>query len=177
MTEGGGDHAGRPGPEVDDGRGWYRSLVVGHQERTPARVVTAAELRQLLASTGYRHPLFAEAVRSSVPGGDVPVPGGDVPVPGGLLLGMLGGLAEQCQLLEVAPVVLAGFNNVRFRRPVVAGDSVWAELRVEGKRTTAGGTGLVDVSWVARNQRDDVVVSLVATFAVRGSVRDRPAPA
>lgn len=139
---------------------WFRSLAVGHEERTPELVVTEGALRQLMALTGYRHPLFTDPAHAAA------LVGG-VPVPGGLLLGMLGGLVEQCPLLEAAPVVLAGFRDVRFRRPVVAGDTLRADVRVEGKRTTDGGTRLVEVAWVAHDQRGQVVVSLVATFAVR----------
>jgi acyl dehydratase len=145
-----------------DGDEWYRSLAVGHEERTPELVVTEGALRQLVALSGYRHPLFTDPAHAAALAGGVPVPGG-------LLLGMLGGLVERCPLLEAAPVVLAGFGDVRFRRLVVAGDTLRADLRGEGKRITDGGTGLVEVSWVAYNQRDEVVVSLVAVFAVRGA--------
>lgn len=141
---------------------WFEGLSAGHEERTPERVVDEEVLRRAVAAAGYRHRLFTDPAYAAAS------PLGATPLPGGVLLGFLGGLVELCPVLSAAPVVLAGFDAVRFRRPVLAGDVLSASVRVEGKRTTDGGTRLVDFSWEARNQRGETVLLARATFAVTG---------
>jgi acyl dehydratase len=148
-----------------DGSGWFDGLVVGHEEVTPQRVLTGEVLRSAIDAAGYRHPLFVDpayAAASAL---------GGVPVPGGVLLGVVGGMVEHCPLLELAPVVLAGFDDVRFRRPVLAGDTLSVRVRVESAQRSERGTRTAGLSWTARNQRAEVVMTAAATFVVTDGSR------
>lgn len=139
---------------------WYDSLTVGHEERTPEQALDDEVIQRAITLAGYRHPLFTD------PGYAARTPFGATPLPGGVLLGFLGGLVEHCPMLSAAPTVLGGFESVRFHRPVLAGDTVAVRVQVAGKRVTTGGTRLIDLSWDARNQRNEVVATARASFVV-----------
>lgn len=142
---------------------WFEGLVVGHEEISPEQVVDRELLQQAVGAAGYRHPLFADPEYAAAS------PLGATPVPGGVLLGFVGGMVEHCPLLAAAPVVLAGFGDVRFRRPVLAGDTLTVRVRVDALQSSAAGTRMVVLSWTALNQRADVVMTARARFAVPGA--------
>lgn len=61
------------------------------------------------------------------------------------------------------------FRSAKFLRPVYPDDTLYAESRVVDKRlsTTRPGSGIVEVEHVGRNQREQVVVSVVRASLVR----------
>ena len=124
--------------------------------------MTEAFTTLMTTLSGYTHPLFTDA---TWPGRAVL---GGVPLPGGALVGLMGGLAEQSGLFDGAPVVLAGFQDVRFRHPVLVGDTIWVDVVVVAKETSSSGQGRVEVDWTARNQHGNQVASVRARFAVIG---------
>jgi acyl dehydratase len=58
---------------------------------------------------------------------------------------------------------------VRFPKPVFAGDTLYAETIVRGKRVSSSrpGEGIVELEHTARNQRNEVVAVAVRSTLVR----------
>jgi acyl dehydratase len=73
------------------------------------------------------------------------------------------------QLTMGTIVANLGFSDVRFPKPVVAGDTLYAETIVRSKRPSASrpGEGVVELEHTARNQRDEVVAVAVRSTLVR----------
>jgi acyl dehydratase len=71
-----------------------------------------------------------------------------------------------------------GMDNVRFTKPVFAGDTIWSESRVLAKRESASrpDAGIVTVSTRALNQQGDVVCSYERTFYVYSRTAERAVP-
>ncbi|WP_157756823.1 MaoC/PaaZ C-terminal domain-containing protein [Plantactinospora sp. KBS50] len=86
-------------------------------------------------------------------------------VVGGCVLAIVTGLATagwgSAELTE------AGIEDLRFRTPVYAGDTLTASSEVLDVSPGAGGTVLVRTRLTGTNQRGDVVASLHRTFRVR----------
>jgi acyl dehydratase len=62
-----------------------------------------------------------------------------------------------------------GIDEVRWPKPVRAGDTITASLTVTGKRASASKPfmGLVFYDWSAVNQRGEIVVTMKATNLIR----------
>jgi acyl dehydratase len=73
------------------------------------------------------------------------------------------------QLTQGTIVANLGFTDVRFPKPVFAGDTLYAETIVRGKRVSSSrpGEGIVELEHTARNQRDEVVAVAVRSTLVR----------
>jgi acyl dehydratase len=73
------------------------------------------------------------------------------------------------QLTQGTIVANLGFSDVRFPKPVVVGDTLYAETIVRGKRESSSrpGEGIVELEHTARNQRDEVVAVAVRSTLVR----------
>jgi acyl dehydratase len=73
------------------------------------------------------------------------------------------------QLTQGTIVANLGFSDVRFPKPVFAGDTLYAETVVRNKRVSSSrpGEGIVELEHTARNQRDQVVAIAVRSTLVR----------
>jgi len=73
------------------------------------------------------------------------------------------------QLTMGTIVANLGFSEVRFPKPVVAGDTLYAETIVRSKRPSSSrpGEGIVELEHTARNQHGDVVAVAVRSTLVR----------
>ena len=84
------------------------------------------------------------------------------------------------QLTQGTIVANLGFSEVRFPKPVLVGDTLYAETVVRGKRASSSrpGEGIVELEHTARNQRGEVVAVAVRSTLVRmrphDDVRMRP---
>lgn len=130
---------------------YYEEWEEGRAFVSPARRVTAAEVRAFAELTGDRNPLHldAEAARRA---------GFDGPVAHGVLgLAIATGLASQLGLSRGTLVALTGVTW-RFRVPIRDGDEVELHLRVASRRPTSHpGRGLVTLAVELRNQDGAVV--------------------
>jgi acyl dehydratase len=73
------------------------------------------------------------------------------------------------QLTQGTIVANLGFTDVRFPKPVLTGDTLYAETVVRSKRASSSrpGEGIVELEHTARNQRDEVVAVAVRSTLVR----------
>lgn len=130
---------------------YYEEWEEGRDFASPARRVTASEVRAFAELSGDRNPLHldAEAARRA---------GFESPVAHGVLgLAIATGLASQLGLTRGTLVALVGMTW-RFRAPILDGDEVTLHLRVASRRATSHpGRGLVTLAVELRNQ-DGVVV-------------------
>jgi acyl dehydratase len=142
---------------------WFVSIEVGESRLSPGRTITDSLLTLSIALGGYTHPLFNDqswAARSPI---------GSTPLPGGVLVGLMGGLAEQSGLFDGAELVLSGFETVRFLKPVIVGDTLRVRVTVVSKEPARSGRGgKVEVKFEGRNQRDEEVATLGARFFCGG---------
>lgn len=143
------------------GQGYYwQDLQVGQRFRTFRRTVTETDIVNFISVTGMLETIFIDTTyeQGAIRGR---------PAPGGLTYGLIEGLLMQgmvqgtgLALLEVHKKILA---------PVVAGDTVWADVEVTGIRPTSKHNRAVVASSVeVRNQHDQLIMTYTATRLLAG---------
>jgi len=143
------------------GQGYYwQDLQVGQRFRTFRRTITETDIVNFISVTGMLETIFIDTTydQGAIRGR---------PAPGGLTYGLIEGLLMQgmvqgtgLALLEVHKKMLA---------PVVAGDTVWANVEVTGIRPTSKHNRAVVASSVeVRNQHDQLVMTYTATRLLAG---------
>ena len=125
----------------------FADLSEGDTFRTPARTITEADVQQLVEAGGYTHPLFTDHEFAAAS------PFGRAPLPGQAVLLLMGGLIEQSDRFDETTIALLGFEEVRFRKPAFAGDTLDVEVLVVEKEPR----GAIVFLWSARNRSGDVV--------------------
>ena len=117
--------------------------------------------REVTAWAGYVFPLFSDEAFAHQAGFSA------IPVPGELVLLLMGGLAEQTGAFDETTLALIGLDEVRFRRPCHAGDTIRLEMEVVAREPSSSGRGSLTFAWTCVNQRGDTVVQARATLAFR----------
>lgn len=143
------------------GMGYYwQELEVGQRFHTLRRTITETDIINFISATGMLETIFT----------DTTFGGGAIkgrPVPGALTYGIIEGLLMQgmvqgtgLALLEVHKKILA---------PVVAGDTVWAEVEVTGVRPTSkNNRAIVSSAIEIRNQHGTPVIQYTAVRMLAG---------
>ncbi|CAM4263147.1 MaoC family dehydratase [Bordetella tumbae] len=150
-----------PQPPALLGRGYYwQDLQVGQRFHTFRRTITETDIVNFVSVTGMLETIFIDATyeHGAIRGR---------PAPGALTYGLIEGLLMQgmvqgtgLALLEVHKKMLA---------PVVAGDTVWAEVEVTGIRPTSkNNRAVVNSSIEVRNQHGQPVMTYTATRLLAG---------
>ncbi|MBD9385202.1 MaoC family dehydratase [Achromobacter sp. ACM02] len=143
------------------GQGYYwQDLAVGQRFQTFRRTVTETDIVNFISVTGMLETIFIDATyaHGAIQGR---------PAPGGLTYGLIEGLIMQgmvqgtgLALLEVHKKMLA---------PVVAGDTIWAEIEVTSIRPTSQHNRAVVASVIeVRNQHGKPVMAYTATRMLAG---------
>ena len=154
------------GPALDGN--WFEDFFVGQRFRhaTP-RTITMGDASLHIALTGARQPLFCAAPLAARLGHPAP------PIDDMLVFNMAFG--KTVADISINAVANLGYADLRFCRPVYAGDTIRAESEVIGLRpTSAGDAGVVYVRSTAHNQHDLPVMSWIRWVLVRK--RDLAAP-
>ncbi len=154
------------GPAIDGN--WFEDFFVGQRFRhaTP-RTITTGDASLHVALTGARQPLFCSAPLAARLGHSSP------PIDDMLVFNMAFGKT----VADISGNAIAnlGYADLRFCRPVYAGDTIRAESEIIGLRPTSGGeAGIVYVRSIACNQHDLPVVRWIRWVLVRK--RDRSSP-
>ena len=129
---------------------YWQDLEVGQVFHTMRRTITEVDIVNFISATGMLETIFIDQTYSGAIKGR--------PAPGSLTYGIIEGILMQTMvqgtglaLLEVHKKMIA---------PVVAGDTVWAEVKITGVRPTSKHNRAVVSSHVAvKNQRDELVMS------------------
>ena len=145
------------------GMGFYwQDLEVGQKFVTFKRTITETDIINFISCTGMLETIFIDKTFNA---GAI----SGRPVPGALTYGIIEGILMQSMvqgtglaLLEVHKKMLA---------PVVAGDTVWAEVEVTGVRPTSKqNRAVVDTHVDIRNQDNVTVIS----YDVKRMLAGRP---
>jgi len=149
---------------VQRGR-YFEEFAPGDKIVTPARTIYQADISQFAGLSGDYNPIHTddEYCRET--------PFGAPLAHGLLVLSVLSGLVERTGIHEGTIIAMRRIDEVVFKAPVFAGDTVSAELEVVDTQAH-GEAGKVQFLCAAHNQRKELVLQLkyAALF------RCRPAP-
>jgi len=152
------------GPRVVQRGLWFDEFEVGTTyEHRPGRTVTEADNVLFTTLTMNTQALHLDAAAS-----EALAPFHARLVNSMFTLSTLVGLSV-AQLTQGTIVANLGFSEVSFPRPVLLGDTLYAETLVTDKRLSRSrpGEGVVSLRHVARNQHGDVVAVAVRQTLVR----------
>ncbi|MEH2476709.1 acyl dehydratase [Nitrobacteraceae bacterium AZCC 2146] len=131
----------------------YEDIELGTQFESAAHTVTPADIAAFADVTRDHHPLHLDAAYAksrSFP---------DVIAHGLFGLSLMEGLKSELKLYEETSVASLGWDEVRFKAPVVAGDQLRVHFRFVEKRPTRNpGRGIVIEALDLINQHDEVVI-------------------
>ncbi|MEH2469832.1 acyl dehydratase [Nitrobacteraceae bacterium AZCC 2161] len=131
----------------------YEDIKLGTQFESAAHTVTPADIAAFADVTRDHHPLHLDAAYAksrSFP---------DVIAHGLFGLSLMEGLKSELKLYEETSVASLGWDEVRFKAPVVAGDQLRVHFRFVEKRPTRNpGRGIVIEALDLINQHDEVVI-------------------
>lgn len=132
----------------------FEDVEIGARYRTPGRTISAADIAAFCALTGDHHPLHTDAAYARSQGF------ADVIAHGLFCLAIMEGLKTASGLYEHTSVASLGWDAVKFRAPVVAGDDVHVEFAFTDKRPASrGGRGVVTEEVLLLDRTGRVVVS------------------
>lgn len=144
---------------------YAEDFSAGDRMITPSRTITEADIVSFASLTGDFNPLHTdeEFAKGGLFGTRI--------AHGMLTLSYLIGLVSRLGVLDGTVVAFLGINDLRFKEPVLPGDTIHGELTVKKTRVLGGrGTGIVAVEAVAMNQKGATVLSgeLTMMFKARG---------
>jgi len=139
----------------------FDDLAVGDRIDCPSKTVVEGVAALMIGLGGYTHPMFNDHQYI-----DTATPFDRPLIPGEMTLFFLGGLAEQSGIFDETTVALVGIDDVRFKTPVLVGDTIAFEMEVvEKKRSERHGT--VTFAWRCHNQEGQLVLQAKATLLFR----------
>jgi acyl dehydratase len=145
---------------------YYEDVVLDKEMRSATREITRADIRAFGELTEDSHPLHTDPAYAQSRG-----------FPGLIAHGLYGlslmeGLKTSLKLYENTSVASLGWDRVRFREPLLAGDVVHVEFRVIGKRLSSSpGRGVLTEDVRLVNQHGAIVIEALhaALVLARGS--------
>jgi acyl dehydratase len=133
---------------------YYEDIEIGRSFETRSHLISDDDLRRFSDLTHDHHPLHRddEFARSM---------GFPARIAHGLFgLSLMEGLKAELGLYETTSVASLGWDEVRFRKPIVSGDSVRTRIRLETMRPSRKERrGVVTEAVDLINQNDEVVIS------------------
>ena len=141
----------------------YEDIAVGAEFETAAHVVTEADIAAFADVTRDHHPLHVDGAYARSRGFPAVIGHGLFG------LSLMEGLKSELKLYEETSVASLGWDEVRFKAPIVAGDALRVRFRFVEKRPTKNPErGIVIETLDLVNQRDEVVtaarhISLILT--------------
>lgn len=130
---------------------YFEDLAIGTSMTSPGRTVTEHDIAAFAGLSGDYNLLHTDARFAAA------TPFGQRIAHGLLGLSIASGLAARLNLIDGTAQAFSGLEW-KFRRPIVAGDTVYVEIAVAAtKPMPAAGGGLVSFQLKLLNQRDEVV--------------------
>lgn len=130
----------------------YEDIELGVQFETAPHTVTAADIAAFAGVTRDHHPLHVDAAYARSRGFPAVIAHGLYG------LSLMEGLKSELKLYEETSVASLGWDNVRFKTPVQAGDRLRVRFRFVEKRLTSNpARGIIIEALDLVNQRDEVV--------------------
>ena len=135
---------------------YYEDYQIGESAETCPRTVTEADLSIMLGIARYMEPLMIdeEFAKKSHFGTRI--------APGRLILLFMGGAAGQTGIFGLENLIgLVGFDNIKFKNPLRAGDTIRTVIEITGKKVTSKpGRGIIFHTETCYNQNDEVLATL-----------------
>lgn len=127
----------------------WQELSVGQKFRTYRRTVTETDIINFISVTGMLETIFIDKTfaHGAMQGR---------PVPGGLTYGLIEGLLMQGMVQGTGLALLEVHKKVL--KPVLAGDTIWAEVEVTGIKPTSKHNRAVVTSRVDVKNQDGIDV-------------------
>ena len=150
----------------------YEDIALGAEFETAMHTVTEADIAVFADVTHDHHPLHVDA-------GYAKSRGFPAVIGHGLFgLSLMEGLKSELKLYEETSVASLGWDEVRFKAPIVAGDVLRVRFRFVEKRPTRNpARGIVIETLDLLNQRDEVVTAARHTSLILTRQADRDATA
>ena len=134
-------------------RGMYwEEWEIGAEFESPARTVTEADIVQFAGLSGDYNPLHVneEYCKTTMFGTRI--------AHGPLVYAIAAGLLFQLHLYDDTLIAFLGFEDLRFTKPVKAGDTIHARVKVlERQETSKPDRGVMKRQLQVINQRGEVV--------------------
>lgn len=133
---------------------YFEEYNIGDKFITQRRTITDTDITLMASLCQYAHPMFVdeEFAKTTVFGRRI--------LPGVLTVSFMQGLTESANAWDISGVVgMVGLNNVKFKAPVMGGDTINVEVETIAKtETKRPDRGLVTFKQTCKNQKDEVVV-------------------
>lgn len=139
---------------------FYEDFNVGDSFETPRRTVTEADIVNFAGISGDFNPLHIDEVfaRQTIFGRRV--------AHGLLTLAIVSGLWMRLGFFEGSITAFYGIDRLRFVKPVFAGDTIMAKIKVTEK-VERGNSGVITFDNEVYNQRGEVVLTFQAKLLLR----------
>jgi acyl dehydratase len=132
----------------------FEDIELGASFESEAHVVTAADIAAFADVTRDHHPLHLDSDYAKSRGFPTVI------AHGLFGLSLMEGLKSKLKLYEETSVASLGWDDVRFKRPVIAGDRLRVRFRFTEKRPTrTPARGIVVEELELINQRDEIVTA------------------
>src|SRR5438477_3305600 len=150
----------------------YEDIELGAQFESAAHTVTARDIEAFADVTRDHHPLHLDPAYARSRGFSAVI------AHGLFGLSLMEGLKSELKLYQETSVASLGWDAVRFKAPIAAGDRLRVRFRFVEKRPTRNpGRGIVVEALALLNQRAEVVTaarhtSLILTHGPDTGARD-----
>ena len=141
---------------------YWEEWEIGAEFESPARTVTEADIVIYAGLSGDYNPLHIdeEYCKKTEFGGRI--------AHGPLVYAIAAGLLFQLHLYDDTIIALLGFEDLRFTKPVKAGDTIRARVKVLEKRETSRpDRGVVKRRLQVLNQRGEVVQEAIQNLLLK----------
>jgi acyl dehydratase len=146
----------------------YEDIELGAQFESAAHTVTPDDIAAFADVTRDHHPLHLDPAYAQSRGFPAVI------AHGLFGLALMEGLKSELRIYEQTSVASLGWDEVRFKAPVIAGDKMRVRFRFVEKRPTRNpGRGVVIEALDLINQRDEVVTQARHTSLILTRQPDR----
>ena len=141
---------------------YWEEWEIGAEFESPARTVTEADIVHFAGISGDYNPLHIdeEFCKNTLFGTRI--------AHGPLIYAIAAGLLFQLHLYDDTLIAFLGFDSLKFTKPVKAGDTIRAKIKVLEKRETSNlGRGVMKRELLVINQRGEVVQEGIQAFLLK----------
>ena len=141
---------------------YWEEWEIGAEFESPARTVTEADIVHFAGISGDYNPLHIdeEFCKKTQFGTRI--------AHGPLIYAIAAGLLFQLHLYDDTLIAFLGFDSLKFTKPVKAGDTIRAKIKVLEKRETSNlGRGVMKRELLVINQRGEVVQEGIQAFLLK----------
>jgi len=141
---------------------YWEEWQIGGEFESPARTVTETDIVMFAGLSGDYNPLHTdeEYCKQTQFGGRI--------AHGPLVYAIAAGLLFQLHLYDDTLIAFLGFDSLKFTKPVKAGDTIHARIKVLEKRETSNpDRGVMKRELKVLNQRGEVVQEGLQAFLLK----------